>query len=137
MSNAKLNLPEEPIARGELAISYLLRGGVVTSIAVIVVGVVLMFVHHPSYFYSSRDYKALATRGASFPHTLGQVASGLRDGRGEAVVCTGLLLLIATPILRVGVSIVVFATQRDWVFVLITGFVLAVLLLSFLLGKAE
>jgi uncharacterized membrane protein len=129
--------PEEPITRGELALSYLLRGGVVTSLVTILVGVVLMFVHHPSYFKPGDDLKHLTNPGAAFPHTLAEVAEGLREGRGQAVVCVGLLLLIATPILRVAVSIVVFAAQRDYVFVLITSFVLAVLLLSFFLGEVE
>jgi len=53
------------------------------------------------------------------------------------VVCVGLLMLIATPILRVAVSIVVFVVQRDWVLVGVTAFVLAVLLASFFLGKVE
>jgi hypothetical protein len=52
------------------------------------------------------------------------------------VVCFGLLMLIATPILRVAVSIVVFVVQRDWEFVAVTAFVLAVLLASFFLGKS-
>jgi uncharacterized membrane protein len=134
MSLAK---PDEPITRGELVITYLLRGGVVTSIVVIVVGLVIMFAHHPSYRDSHEDLRRLLQPDAVFPHTLSQVAAGLREGRGQAVVCVGLLLLIATPILRVAVSILVFAGQRDWVFVVITSFVLAVLVLSFFLGKVE
>jgi uncharacterized membrane protein len=127
----------EPITRGELVISYLLRGGVVTSIGIILAGVLLMFGHHPSYWQSHDDLQRLTRPDAKFPHTLSEVATGLREGKGQAVVCVGLLLLIATPILRVAVSIIVFAAQRDYVFVLITGFVLAVLMLSFFLGKGE
>jgi len=134
MSSVK---PDEPITRGELVISYLLRGGVVTSIVVILAGIVLMFVHHPSYLKSSGDLQQLTKPDAVFPHSLAEVVVGLRHDQGQAVVCVGLLLLIATPILRVAVSIVVFARQRDWVFVLITSFVLAVLILSFFLGKVE
>jgi uncharacterized membrane protein len=52
------------------------------------------------------------------------------------VVTAGLLLLILTPILRVAVSIVAFIIEKDRIFVFITATVLAVLLLSFLLGKA-
>jgi uncharacterized membrane protein len=134
-----MNAPskEEPITRGEVAISYLLRGGVVASMAVILVGVVLMFVHHPGYLYSPADLRELLRPDAVFPHTLSQVVAGLCEGRGQAVVCVGLLLLIATPILRVAVSILVFAAQRDGVFVMITSFVLAMLILSFFLGRVE
>jgi uncharacterized membrane protein len=130
-------LPDEPITRGELVISHLLRVGVVASMAVIFAGVVIMFVHHPSYLESHADLQRLTKPGAVFPHTPGEVVAGLREGRGQAVVCVGLLLLIATPIMRVAVSVVVFLAQRDYMFVLITSFVLAVLLISFLLGKGE
>jgi len=44
-------------------------------------------------------------------------------------------MLILTPILRVAVSIVAFAVERDRVFIAVTSAVLAVLLISFMLGK--
>ena len=47
------------------------------------------------------------------------------------------VLLIATPVMRVAVSIVAFLIERDWIFVIVTSFVLAMLILSFFLGKAE
>jgi uncharacterized membrane protein len=129
--------PEEPITRGELVISYLLRGGVVLSLVTILAGVGLMFAHHPEYWHTGEDLEHLTKIGATFPHTLSEVAKGLREGRGQAVVCVGLLLLIATPILRVVVSIVMFAAERDYGFVAITTVVLAILVLSFFLGKVE
>jgi uncharacterized membrane protein len=46
----------------------------------------------------------------------------------------GLLLLIATPVLRVAVSVIGFALDRDRLFVLITLAVLAVLIGSFAIG---
>lgn len=55
---------------------------------------------------------------------------------GTRLLTAGLLVLIATPVLRVAVSVAVFARQGDRTFVLVTGGVLALLVLSFLLGKA-
>ena len=49
----------------------------------------------------------------------------------------GLLLLIATPILRVAVSLLGFALQRDRAYTMISAVVLLVLLISFLLGKVD
>jgi uncharacterized membrane protein len=51
-------------------------------------------------------------------------------------VVTCLLVLIATPIVRVAVSVLAFAYQRDRVFVAVTSAVLLILLLAFFLGKA-
>ena len=127
----------EPIGGVELLISWLLRVGVVTSLSLIVLGLLLMFIHHPSYLFSVMDLQRLTSPGAAFPHTLHEVANGLLVGRGQAIVAVGLLMLIITPIMRVAVSIVGFALQRDRAFVVITGVVLALLLVSFLLGKVE
>ena len=56
-------------------------------------------------------------------------------GRGEATVALGLMVLIATPIMRVLLAAMGFALQRDRPFAVISTFVLLVLLISFLLGK--
>jgi uncharacterized membrane protein len=144
MERAAMSSPEkeeksksiiEPIGGVELLISWLLRVGVVTSLSLLVLGLLLMFIHHPSYLFSVMDLQRLTSPGAAFPHTLPEVVNGLLAGRGQAVVAVGLLMLIVTPIMRVAVSIVAFALQRDRAFVLITSGVLIILIISFVLGK--
>jgi uncharacterized membrane protein len=49
---------------------------------------------------------------------------------GHALVHTGLIILMATPVCRVVVSIGEYAIQRDWTFVLLTSIVLIELLAS-------
>ena len=66
----------------------------------------------------------------SFPQTFGQVWAGLLVLRPQAVIVLGLLLLIATPVVRVAASVVAFALERDRRFVVITLLVLAILLFS-------
>ncbi len=122
--------------RVELVISTLLRVGVATSLTVVVAGTILSFVHHPGYVSAPAALAHLTQPGAAFPHTLSEVLEGLRAGRGQAVVVLGLLLLIATPVLRVAASIVGFVYQRDRTYVVITSIVLTLLLLSFWLGRA-
>jgi uncharacterized membrane protein len=119
----------------ETLIGRLLRAGVVTSMVLVFSGLVLMFVHHPSYLRSAEALRRLTSPGAAFPKSLAEVAAGLHDGHGQAVVALGLIVLILTPILRVAVSVIAFAFERDRAFVLITSSVLAVLLASFLLGR--
>jgi len=125
------------VGRVELFISGLLRTGVASSLALIIVGTVISFVHHPTYLHSAAELQRLANPGAAFPHTLREIGEGLLAWRGQAIVATGLMLLIATPILRVAVSVFVFLYQRDRIFVAITAIVLTLLLLSFALGKVE
>ena len=57
-------------------------------------------------------------------------------GEPDAVISLGLLLLIATPIMRVAASVLLFLAQRDYRYVAITLFVLAVLLISLRGGMA-
>jgi uncharacterized membrane protein len=125
------------VKRVELLISRLLLGGVAISMATVLLGLLLMFVHHPEYLQSAADCRRLTAPGAAFPHTLADVARGVLAGRGQAVVALGLLLLIATPILRVAVSLVGFALQRDRTYTVVSAVVLIVLLISFLLGNVE
>ena len=135
--------PMTPARRVELFISHLLRVGVITSVSIIIVGMVVSFVHHPEYLRHHSPLKALtapddvAVPGPTFPHTLHDVLTGLADFRGQSIITVGLLLLIATPVLRVAVSIFGFVYEHDRRYVVITSIVLTLLLLSFVLGKVE
>ena len=119
----------------ELLISALLRAGVSISLALVVIGTVVSFVHHPDYARSSEALARL-TRPGMAPHDLRQVGAGLASVRGQAIVMLGLLVLMVTPVLRVAVSLVSFLRNRDRAFALLTSAVLLLLVLSLLLGKA-
>lgn len=128
--------PPEETEKIELILSILLRAGVLTSLAAIVIGTLVTFVHHPTYSQSAGDLANLVGHNADFPHSLRETWDGIRAFHGQSIVILGLLLLILTPVLRVAVSILAFAYENDWPFVWITTFVLIALLVSFLLGKA-
>jgi uncharacterized membrane protein len=119
----------------ELLISALLRAGIAISLTFIVAGTVVSFIHHPDYIRSAEALARL-TRPGMAPHDLRDVAAGLAAIRGQALVMLGLLVLMATPVLRVAVSLVSFLRSRDRAFALLTSAVLLLLLLSLLLGKA-
>lgn len=136
--NAALDQSPEPdprVRRVELIISALLRGGVLLSLAFVALGTILTFAHHPNYLHSRDEYRRLISEQADFPHTLGAVFSGAGEMRGRAIVMIGLLILIATPVMRVAVSVFAFAYQRDRIFVAITLVVLTLLIVSFILGE--
>jgi uncharacterized membrane protein len=128
--------PAERTRWSELTISYVLRSGVLVSLALIVAGVVVMFLQHPTYLHSAADYSRLTSPAARAPNTLGEVIRGVVDFRGEALIMFGLLVLLATPVLRVAISVLLFLAQRDATYALITSAVLLVLLTSLLLGRA-
>ena len=124
------------VVRMEIIISWVLRIGVVTSLAIVAAGLVLVFARHPERVSSVPALQTLTQPGAVFPHTLPAVFAGVAQLRGQAIVALGLLLLILTPVMRVAVSILAFALQRDRIFTLITAVVLIILLLSFVIGHA-
>jgi uncharacterized membrane protein len=129
-------LLEDPRVRAvEIMISTILRTGVLASLALVVAGTVLSFAHHPAYFSSPAELQRLTHADGFFPHTLGAIIAGTGHLQGESLIMLGLLLLIATPVVRVAASIFAFIYQRDRIFVLITCTVLILLLASFFLGK--
>jgi uncharacterized membrane protein len=117
-------------------ISSLLRIGVTLSVSIVAIGMLLTFLHHPDYFRSRPALGDLTSPGHSYPSSLRAVMEGVAQGHGQAVVMLGVILLIATPVARVAVSIVIFVIERDRLYAAITTAVLLLLLLSFLLGAA-
>jgi uncharacterized membrane protein len=124
------------VQRIEHLISHVLRIGVGASLLALVAGTVLSFVHHPGYLSTAQTLAPLTELPAHAP-TLHAIFADVLAGRGQAIVMLGLLLLIATPVLRVAVSLVVFIMQRDALFVAITLATLALLLVCFLMGGVQ
>ena len=69
-----------------------------------------------------------------YPDSIPTLWFGLTHGDPLAIIALGLILLLATPVLRVAVSVVAFAVIRDFLYVAITLLVLFILISSFLLG---
>lgn len=71
------------------------------------------------------------TAGSSADFT--DVIGDLRSLRPQAIAQLGLITLVATPVVRVLTSLIVFAVDGDRLYVMITAVVLAILLASGLL----
>lgn len=127
---------ERKVRETELIISTLLRVGVLLSVAIIVIGMAFTFAGHSDYFTSNAAFHRLTDDGAVFPTSPGDIFDGVAHLNGPAIVMVGLYLLILTPVMRVGVSILAFVHERDHAFVYITTFVFLVLIGSLFLGKS-
>ena len=114
----------------EQMIGNLLRAGVLTAAAVTIVGGVFALLQHGSRL---ADYGTFRGETAEFT-SVGGIVRGVMGLDSRALVQLGLVLLIATPILRVIFSLVAFLIQRDRLYVIISSIVLAVLLFSLLFG---
>jgi uncharacterized membrane protein len=104
-------------------IGALLRGGVVLAAAVAFSGGVW---HAVQAGAGAPDLRVFHGEPAELRSALG-VFRGIGAGHPAALIQLGLLLLIATPVARVALAAVAFATQRDRTYVVITLIVLAVL----------
>jgi uncharacterized membrane protein len=109
--------------RVEQFIGRLLRIGVLTAAAVVLAGAAAFLAHvghTPANFLIFRDdHTEIGSIGAIVRRALA--------GDSRAIVQMGLVLLMATPIARVALTLVAFALQRDRLYVAITALVLALL----------
>lgn len=114
------------VRRSEIIISSVLRGGVILSATVIAIGVA-------AYFFAGSSTLRYP-HGLRYPDSIPTLWLGLTHGDPLAIIALGLILLLATPVLRVAVSVVAFAASKDLLYVAITLLVLCILISSFLLG---
>jgi uncharacterized membrane protein len=111
--------------RLEVVVANLLRIGVLVAAALVIAGAI------PNMIGRSCTTHFHVFRGE--PADLRSVKGIVSDARHletRGIIQFGLLLLIATPIARVIVSLVTFVLQRDRLYVVVTSIVLAVLLYS-------
>src|SRR5262245_8876865 len=119
--------------RVESILGNLLRAGVILSALVVLAGGTIYLARHGD---EPTDHRVFHGEPAEFRTVRGIVSAALAlSGRG--VIQLGLLLLIATPVTRVLFSVVAFARQRDYAYVVITLVVLAVLAYGLVWGEPE
>jgi uncharacterized membrane protein len=114
-------------------VAAFLRYGVLLAAAVIIIGLVLSFVQVGFKVFVSMP-RVRAPEVSTDLTTLRSVFRELLPPVPEAVMEAGVLLLIATPVLTVGAATIMFAVEKDWMYVAISGFVFAMLILGFVLG---
>lgn len=120
------NKNESKIEEMEIIISNFLRIGVLLSAIIVFIGLILFLVTGNSGY-----------SGSYFPTTPSEIIKGLIAFKSYAIILTGLIILILTPVFRVGVSILVFIKEKDSLYVKITSAVFIILMISFVLGKVE
>ena len=127
---------EQKVRKVEVAISVVLRSGVLVSVLIIAAGLGLMFAHHSAYLpvRGNFSYKALTSKTTPFPHSFASLGHSIANGSGRGIVVLGVLVLILTPVLRVAVGVLSFLYEKDLAMTVVTLYVLAVLVGSFFLA---
>lgn len=123
MNNISL---QEKDRKVEIILGNLLRMGVFIAAFIVVAGGIIFLIRHGLELPHYSDFKGE-------PEDVKNI-SGLWDGllalKSVSVIQLGILVLIATPVLRVIFSVIAFIYEKDLMYVFFTLIVLSVLLFS-------
>ncbi len=114
----------------ETLIGNLLRAGVIIAASVVSLGGIIYIFRHG---FELAEYKVFLREPADLC-SIGGILRNAFSGHGRGLIQLGLLLLIATPIARVALSIFEFARKHDTLYVIVTLIVFSILIYS-LLGR--
>lgn len=117
--------PEQAIVR---RIGLLLRTGVLAATILLLGGGAIYLYRHGTEAVPDRT--KFEANPPEFTH-FEDMVQGVLAWRGRAIIQLGLLVLIATPVMRVGYALLAFARERDKLYVLFALTVLAVLAIGF------
>lgn len=107
-------------------IGQVLRYGVLISGIVAIIGGIWYLYQHGS---DTPHYTVFNGEPAGYTSLTG-ILKGLGQGSAKEIIQLGVVILIATPILRIGFSLVAFVLEKDKLYVLITVIVLSIILFS-------
>jgi uncharacterized membrane protein len=110
--------------RLDVVVGNLLKTGVLTAAAVVLVGGIIYLARHGGEL---PDVKVFHGESSDL-RSVGGIMGGALAGHGRGLIQLGLLLLIATPVARVALLSAGFALQRDRFYVLVSLVVLTLLL---------
>ena len=114
----------------DVIIAVILRAGVILSALTVLAGGIF-YLHR--YGFTLPEYRVFLGEPADLRNISGIISDTLAL-RPRGIIQFGLLMLIATPIVRGAFAMAAFALQRDRVYVIVTLIVLGVLLYSLLGG---
>ena len=115
------------------SVGNLLRLGVILSVITSLIGFVKLFMEG---FRMPRKYKLL-DMGTSSEKVWSHFWETLCKGEGMAIIQLGILMLIFTPLMRIIFALIGYLKEKDYVYVVISSIVLAIMAVSFFTGYAH
>jgi uncharacterized membrane protein len=116
----------------QAVIGWVLRAGVFISMIIVFIGGVIYLYRHGHIIANYHQFKGVP----DFVHSARGIINGIINLRGRAIIQAGIILLIATPIIRVIFSAIGFILEKDYLYTAITFIVLLVIIISALSGRA-
>jgi uncharacterized membrane protein len=111
----------------ERMIGKLLRTGVLLSLTIVLTGGIVYLVRHGGQRAQFDVFRGEPDK-MKMPGAMWQA---IWHGEGRPLIAFGLLVLILTPIARIIVSVVGYVLEKDYLYILITLFVLTIILWNF------
>lgn len=115
------------------SVGNLLRLGVILSVIISLIGFIKLFLEG---FKMPKNYSSLET-GSSSEKVWSQFWDSLCKGEGMAIIQLGILVLIFTPLMRIVFALIGYLKEKDYVYVVISSIVLAIMAISFFTGYAH
>ncbi|MGD1319747.1 DUF1634 domain-containing protein [Chryseobacterium sp. CBo1] len=115
------------------SVGNLLRLGVILSVITSLIGFIKLFTEG---FKMPRKYTML-DMGTSSEKVWGHFWDTLCKGEGMAIIQLGILMLIFTPLMRIIFALIGYLKEKDYVYVVISSIVLAIMAVSFFTGYAH
>jgi uncharacterized membrane protein len=116
----------------QLLLGQVLRAGTMISVAVVLAGGVIFLLRHGQTISDYRTFKGIP----DFVRNPSGIIYGITSGKGQAIIQLGIVLLIATPVLRVVFSAIGFVLEKDYMYLGISLVVLCIILFSAISGHA-
>ena len=116
----------------QAAIGWVLRAGVLISMLVVFIGGVIYLYRHGQSTANYHHFNGVP----DFVRNASGIVDGIIHLRGRAIIQAGIMLLIATPIIRVIFSAIGFVFEKDYLYTAITCIVLLIIIVSAFSGHA-
>jgi uncharacterized membrane protein len=113
-------------------LSRVLRAGTVISISVVFIGGIIYLARHGQSIANYKVFNGIP----DFVQNPGAIMKGIFNLKGQAIIQFGIVLLIATPVVRVIFSAVGFILEKDYLYVAISLLVLSIIFFSMMTGRA-
>jgi uncharacterized membrane protein len=116
----------------QLLLSHVLRAGTIVSITIVFIGGVFFIYRHGHSISDYHKWNGIP----GFIRTPSGIFHGIWALHGQAMIQLGIVLLIATPILRIAFSAIGFVLEKDYMYLGISLLVLGIIFFSMMSGHA-
>lgn len=119
-----MNVNERHESALDYVLSLVLRSGLFLAIVIVLYGGIDLLLNHSGERVDYHIFDGQPANLKTFSHIVAETITG----NTLSIIQLGIIVLIATPVMRVISCLIVFLVERDYLYVALSAIVLAVLL---------